>query len=180
MACPRRSSSTGCRLSIPCSRAGGVGGRSRSILPGVNATTRTLQARLELDNRALALTPGMLMRARVGASHAASRLVVPSDAVIATGKRSVVIVRTADDRLRPADVTVGRDAGDETEVLAGLEEGETVVASGQFLIDSEASLKSVLPRLEADASGALAARATRPPARSSPPAAQAGGAAPGY
>ncbi|CAJ3244384.1 RND family efflux transporter MFP subunit [Burkholderia pseudomallei] len=157
-----------------------VSGAIREILPGVNATTRTLQARLELDNRALALTPGMLMRARVGASHAASRLVVPSDAVIATGKRSVVIVRTADDRLRPADVTVGRDAGDETEVLAGLEEGETVVASGQFLIDSEASLKSVLPRLEADASGALVARATRPPARSSPPAAQAGGAAPVY
>ncbi|AJX33451.1 efflux RND transporter periplasmic adaptor subunit [Burkholderia oklahomensis] len=133
-----------------------VKGTIREILPGVSATTRTQQARLEIDNHALALTPGMLMRVRVGARKAAPRLVVPSEAVIATGKRSVVIVRSADGRLRPADVTAGRDVGDETEVLGGLSEGETVVASGQFLIDSEASLKSVLPRLEADASGTRA------------------------
>nr|WP_223996818.1 efflux RND transporter periplasmic adaptor subunit [Burkholderia gladioli] len=128
-----------------------IQGRLREILPGIDTGSRTLQARVELDNRSLALTPGMLMRVRVdgGATH--SRLVVPSEAVIVTGKRSVVIVRDADGKLRPATVSVGRDLGDFTEVLDGLGEGEMVVASGQFLIDSEASLKSVLPRLEHDA-----------------------------
>ncbi|WP_186061652.1 efflux RND transporter periplasmic adaptor subunit [Burkholderia gladioli] len=128
-----------------------IQGRLREILPGIDTGSRTLQARVELDNRSLALTPGMLMRVRVDSGATRSRLVVPSEAVIVTGKRSVVIVRDADGKLRPATVSVGRDLGDFTEVLDGLGEGETVVASGQFLIDSEASLKSVLPRLEHDA-----------------------------
>ncbi|WP_198391833.1 copper-binding protein, partial [Burkholderia ubonensis] len=112
--------------------------------------------RLEIDNAALRLTPGMLMRVRVAGQKAVSRLLVPSEAVITTGKRSVVIVKNADGRLQPATVTVGNDIGNETEVLSGLNDGDTVVASGQFLIDSEASLKSVLPRL-AGGTGADAA-----------------------
>ncbi|KWI28124.1 RND transporter MFP subunit [Burkholderia ubonensis] len=131
-------------------------GRIREILPGISTTSRTLQARLEIDNAALRLTPGMLMRVRVAGQKAVSRLLVPSEAVITTGKRSVVIVKNADGRLQPATVTVGNDIGNETEVLSGLNDGDTVVASGQFLIDSEASLKSVLPRL-AGGTGADAA-----------------------
>ncbi|BBQ03429.1 hypothetical protein BSFA1_85570 (plasmid) [Burkholderia sp. SFA1] len=132
-------------------------GQIREILPGISTTSRTLQARLELDNSALKLTPGMLMRVRVAGRKAVSRLLVPAEAVITTGKRSVVIVKSGDGRLQPVSVTVGNDVGNETEVLSGLKDGETVVASGQFLIDSEASLKSVLPRLESGAaSGATA------------------------
>jgi Cu(I)/Ag(I) efflux system membrane fusion protein len=123
-------------------------GQIREILPGISTSSRTLQARLEIDNAALKLTPGMLMRVRVGGQKAVSRLLVPSEAVITTGKRSVVIARNSDGRLQPVTVTVGNDVGSETEVLSGLSDGDQVVASGQFLIDSEASLKSVLPRLE--------------------------------
>jgi membrane fusion protein, copper/silver efflux system len=126
-------------------------GQIREILPGISASSRTLQARLEIDNTALKLTPGMLMRVRVGGQKTVSRLLVPSEAVITTGKRSVVIARNKDGRLQPVMVTVGNDVGNETEVLSGLSDGEQVVASGQFLIDSEASLKSVLPRLEGSA-----------------------------
>ncbi len=133
-------------------------GHIREILPGISTSSRTLQARLEIDNSALRLTPGMLMRVHVGGQKAASRLLVPSEAVITTGKRSVVIVKNSDGRLQPASVTIGNDVGNETEVLNGLNEGDTVVASGQFLIDSEASLKSVLPRLQSGA----AASATNP------------------
>ncbi|KVC64497.1 RND transporter MFP subunit [Burkholderia ubonensis] len=135
-------------------------GRIREILPGISTTSRTLQARLEIDNAALRLTPGMLMRVRVAGQKAVSRLLVPSEAVITTGKRSVVIVKNGDGRLQPATVTVGNDIGNETEVLSGLNDGDTVVASGQFLIDSEASLKSVLPRLE----GGTGANAAAPAA----------------
>ncbi|MBN3764329.1 efflux RND transporter periplasmic adaptor subunit [Burkholderia sp. Ac-20365] len=123
-------------------------GQIREILPGISSTSRTLQARLEIDNAALKLTPGMLMRVRVAGQKAVSRLLVPSEAVIATGKRSVVIVKNGDGRLQPVSVTVGNDVGNETEILSGLNDGDSVVASGQFLIDSEASLKSVLPRLD--------------------------------
>ncbi|MFM0500643.1 efflux RND transporter periplasmic adaptor subunit [Paraburkholderia caffeinilytica] len=135
-------------------------GQIREILPGISTGSRTLQARLEIDNAAFKLTPGMLMRVRVGAQKPVSRLLVPSEAVITTGKRSVVIVRNGDGRLQPVNVTVGKDAGDETEVLSGLADGDQVVASGQFLIDSEASLKSVLPRLTGSANAGPSAPAS--------------------
>ncbi|MDR5744592.1 efflux RND transporter periplasmic adaptor subunit [Caballeronia sp. LZ029] len=139
-------------------------GQIREILPGISTTSRTLQARLELDNSALKLTPGMLMRVRVAGQKAVPRLLVPSEAVITTGKRSVVIVKNGDGRLQPVHVTLGHDVGNETEVLSGLNDGETVVASGQFLIDSDASIKSVLPRLEGRAAPATSSAPVPVPA----------------
>lgn len=122
-------------------------GHIREILPGISSTSRTLQARLEIDNDDFGMTPGMLMRAHISAATATPRLVVPSEAVITTGKRSVVIVKDTDGRLQPVEVKIGEDLGNNTEILSGLSEGQQVVASGQFLIDSEANLKSVLPKL---------------------------------
>ncbi len=121
-------------------------GKVREILPGVSTTTRTVQARLELDNKDGSLTPGMLMRVRIGAEKPVSRLLVPTEAVITTGKSSIVLVADANNSMQPVTVSTGRDVGDDTEILSGLSEGQKVVASGQFLIDSEASLKSVLPK----------------------------------
>ncbi|WP_419687987.1 efflux RND transporter periplasmic adaptor subunit [Burkholderia theae] len=143
-------------------------GRIREVLPGISTSSRTLQARVEIDNAALKLTPGMLMRVRVAARQTVSRLLVPSEAVIATGKRSIVIVKNGDGRLQPVSVTVGNDVGGDTEVLDGLNEGDTVVASGQFLIDSEASLKSVLPRLERAAGASAAASSASSVAAAAP------------
>jgi Cu(I)/Ag(I) efflux system membrane fusion protein len=145
-------------------------GRIREILPGISTDSRTLQARLEIDNAGLKLTPGMLMRARVSGANPVSRLLVPSEAVITTGKRSIVIVRNGDGRLQPVQVTVGNDSGDNTEVKSGLTEGQQVVASGQFLIDSEASLTSVLPKLAGSAASGVSASA--PSSASAPVAAQ--------
>ncbi|WP_176058479.1 efflux RND transporter periplasmic adaptor subunit [Paraburkholderia sp. BCC1876] len=126
-------------------------GHIREILPGIRPDSRTLQARLDIDNANLRLTPGMLLRAHVSGAKPVSRLLVPSEAIITTGKRSIVIVRNDDGRLRPVEITVGNDSGDSTEVTRGLTEGQQVVASGQFLIDSEASLTSVLPKLDGNA-----------------------------
>lgn len=134
-------------------------GHIREILPGISPDSRTLQARLEIDNAGQRLTPGMLMRARVSGAKPVSRLLVPSEAVITTGKRSIVIVRNGDGRLQPVQITVGNDSGDSTEVTGGLTEGQQVVASGQFLIDSEASLTSVLPKLEGNATAGASASA---------------------
>lgn len=121
-------------------------GKVREILPGVNTSTRTVQARLELDNRDGSLTPGMLMRVRLGAEKPVSRLLVPTEAVITSGKRSVVLVAGENNRMQPVVVTTGRDIGADTEILSGLTDGQKVVASGQFLIDSEANLKAILPK----------------------------------
>lgn len=120
------------------------------LLPEISGSTRTLKARFEVDNRNGGLTPGMLLRLQV-TGPASTRLVVPAEAVIRTGRRAVVIVRKADGAFEPRDVSLGADLGDDTEVLAGLNEGEQVVASGQFLIDSEARLRSVLGNMAASA-----------------------------
>lgn len=121
-------------------------GTVRDILPGVSAVTRTAQARVVLDNRDGSLIPGMLMRVRLSAEKPESLLLVPSEAIIASGKRSIVFLADDSQGMHPVVVIPGREVGDETEILDGLREGQRVVASGQFLIDSEANLKSILPR----------------------------------
>lgn len=123
-------------------------GELKEILPQVSANTRTLQARFEVDNRSGKLTPGMLLRLQV-AGATASRLVVPSEAVIRTGTRAVAIVRKNGNAFEPREVKLGADMGDQLELLEGLREGDEVVTSGQFLIDSEARLKSVLDAMGA-------------------------------
>ena len=131
-------------------------GELKEILPEVSANTRTLKARFEVDNRDGKLTPGMLLRLQV-AGPKSSRLVVPSEAVIRTGKRAVVIVRQQSGAFEPREVSLGVDLGDDIEVVQGLNEGDQVVASGQFLIDSEARLRSVLGSMSAASPAAMSA-----------------------
>lgn len=128
-------------------------GELKEILPEVSSATRTLKARFEVDNRAGRLTPGMLLRLAV-AGPQSERLVVSSEAVIRTGKRAVVILRNAQGGFEPRDVSLGMDFGDDVEVVTGLSAGDQVVASGQFLIDSEARLRSVLGNMAAPAPAA--------------------------
>ena len=145
-------------------------GQLKEIIPEVNASTRTLKTRFEVDNVQGKLTPGMLLRLQVvGASRA--RLVVASEAVIRTGQRAVVIVRKDSGAFDPRDVSLGADLGEDIEVLQGLSEGEQVVASGQFLIDSEARLRSVLGGMASTA--ALATSAATASTAASAPAAPA-------
>ncbi len=132
------------------------GGALVEIIPEVNASTRTLKARFEVDNAQGKLTPGMLLRLQV-AGAPASRLVVASEAVIRTGQRAVVIVRASSGAFASREVSLGADHGDDVEVLEGLSEGDQVVASGQFLVDSEARLRSVLGSLSAPAAAPGAA-----------------------
>jgi Cu(I)/Ag(I) efflux system membrane fusion protein len=120
-------------------------GRVSAILPTAQAESRTLSVRVDLPNSGGRLRPGMFASVHLnGASTSA--LFVPSEALIRTGKRTIVMVAAGNGRFMPAEVQVGRENGDRTEILAGLNEGDKVVASGQFLIDSEASLAGINAR----------------------------------
>lgn len=125
------------------------------ILPEVSANTRTLKARFEVDNRSGRLTPGMLLKMSV-AGRASERLVLPAEAVIRTGTRAVAIVRKGEGTFEPREIQLGSDFGDQLEVVEGLKEGDQVVASGQFLVDSEARLRSVLGAMATAQPGAAA------------------------
>ena len=120
-------------------------GRVTAILPQADADSRTLTARVEIANRGGRLRPGMFASVSFD-DQPQTALLVPSEAVIRTGERTLVMLALPQGRFRPAEVRVGRSAGGQTEILAGLAQGEKVVASGQFLIDSEANLAGVEAR----------------------------------
>lgn len=119
-------------------------GRVSAILPAAQADSRTLTVRIELANRGGRLRPGMTAAVTFGGGGQA--LLVPSEAVIRTGMRTLVMLALGDGRYRPAEVRTGQEGGGKTEILAGLVEGEKLVASGQFLLDSEASLTGIAAR----------------------------------
>ena len=133
-------------------------GRVTAILPAAQAESRTLQVRIELPNRGGRLRPGMFATVHLG-GEARPALFVPSEAVIRTGKRNLVMLAGDGGRFQPVEVQLGREDGDRTEILAGIAEGEKVVASGQFLIDSEASLTGIQPRALARSAAAAPAKA---------------------
>ena len=123
-------------------------GRVSAILPEVNLATRTIKARIELANPGNQLKPGMFATVSFAQRRPAKVLLVPTEAVIQTGKRSVVIVEQEPGKFAPVDVEVGIEVGGKSEIRKGLEPGQKVVVSGQFLIDSEASLKGSTMRME--------------------------------
>jgi Cu(I)/Ag(I) efflux system membrane fusion protein len=127
-------------------------GKVSAILPEVNAATRTLKARIELANPGGRLVPGMFVNVNLAPAARNDVLLVPSEAVIQTGRRNVVIVAQGDGKFAPVDVDVGLDTNGDTEIRKGLQVGQNVVVSGQFLIDSEASLKASTARMSDAAS----------------------------
>ena len=122
-------------------------GKVQAILPDVSPATRTLKARLELANPSGRLVPGMFVQMQFMDMRAEKSLLVPTEAVIQTGKRTVVMVAEDNGRFRPVDVEAGIESAGQTEIKRGLKAGQRVVVSSQFLIDSEASLKGVEARL---------------------------------
>ncbi|MCF3628573.1 efflux RND transporter periplasmic adaptor subunit [Thalassospiraceae bacterium LMO-SO8] len=124
-------------------------GMVQALLPEVNPTTRTRKARLELANPEELLVPGMFVRMRLLDEQSRKVLLVPSEALIRTGRRTLVMAVEDNNRFRPTEVEVGREQNGRSEILRGLSKGQKVVLSGQFLIDSEASLKGVEARMSA-------------------------------
>lgn len=122
-------------------------GTVETLLPDVDALTRTQRARIVLDNPDGALSPGMFATVQLNPAQGEAVSVVPDDALIATGNHSRVVVAEDGGHFRAVAVRAGRSAGGYTEILDGLTGGEKVVVSGQFLIDSEASLSGALERL---------------------------------
>jgi len=122
-------------------------GKVGAVLPEVSAATRTLKARIELANPGGQLLPGMFATIAFSPGKAPEVIQVPSEAVIQTGTRSVVVLAEDGGKFRPVDVEVGAESNGMTEIRKGLSAGQKVVLSGQFLLDSEASLKGTASRM---------------------------------
>lgn len=144
------------------------------IQPSVALESRTGRVRIALPNPGTRIRPGMYARLELQGAGGAPALAIPRGAMHVTGERSVVFVRGADGSLAHREVTPGRVAGDWVEVLAGLSEGEVVVASANFLVDAEASMGGAMPGTD----GAAADPRTEAPPAAPPADPHAGHGAP--
>ena len=140
-----------------------VKGRVAAILPEGNRESRTLRVRIELPNPGQRLKAGLFAQVSLRGPQREA-LVLPAEAVIRTGKRSLVYLSEQPGRFRPVEVEVGEQVDDRIVIRSGLSAGQHVVASGQFLLDSEASLQGVLARAAAPAASAAPAAPAAPAA----------------
>ena len=133
-------------------RVDGLPGRSFEgtvdfVYPELDPQSRTLRVRLAFANEDGQLRPNQFAEVTLTPEEAPPVLTVPSTAIIPAPGGARVVVRTGEGRFRPVAVETGAEAGGYTEIVAGLEAGEQVVASGQFLIDSESSVQAAFSRL---------------------------------
>ncbi len=118
-------------------------GRISYIYPTVDPQTRTVKVRIELPNPDFELKPQMFANVQLSIDYG-TKLVVPSQAVLDSGTEQIVFVAHDAGMFEPRKVTVGPQVGDQTIVLSGLKQGEDIVVSGNFLIDSESRLKNAM------------------------------------
>ncbi|MEJ6520566.1 efflux RND transporter periplasmic adaptor subunit [Shewanella bicestrii] len=134
-------------VSVPAMNISGIEGTIDYIYPELDPITRSLRVRVVLNNTDVSLRPKTLAKVSLFGGPNKDVLVIPQEALIQTGKENRVIVKQADDSFTAKAVTVGMMSQGKAEIVSGLSEGESVVTSGQFLLDSEASLKGSLMRL---------------------------------
>ena len=128
-------------------------GTVRFIEPEFSEQTRTLRVKIEVGNSDGRLRSGMFSTVRFHPTLASEALAVPTQAVLRTGRRNVVIVDLGEGSFTPREVSIGHEGGGYVEILEGLREGERVVTSSQFLIDSESSLQAAVQKMIAQRSG---------------------------
>lgn len=125
------------------------------VYPELDPMTRTLKIRLRFDNSSQALRPNMFARITVFGSETDPVVHVPREALIRGGVVDRVVIALGDGRFRAQPVDVGIESGDRVEIRSGLNEGELIVTSGQFLIDSESNIESALMRMDDEAAPEL-------------------------
>lgn len=125
-------------------------GRVRYIEPEVSPETRTVTLTLELPNPSGRLRVGMFATVNFSPLETADALTIPSQAVIRSGTRNIAVVAVGDGRFAPREVILGAEADGFVEVVEGLADGDRIVVSAQFLIDSESNLRAAIGSLLAE------------------------------
>jgi len=123
-------------------------GRVTYVYPNVDEKTRTAKVRLEFENPGYFLKPGMFVSAQIVSELEPSALLVPDSAILRSGEKNTVFVALPGGKFDPRAVVLGPEAEhDMVEVISGLQEGERVVASGQFMLDSESQLREAIQKM---------------------------------
>ncbi len=136
------------RMSLPYVTGREFTGTVIYIYPYLEPQTRVIKVRLEFENPDLELKPGMYANVKLESELARQALLIPREAYIDTGERKVAFVDAGNGKFKPRDIQTGVEAEDDmVEVLYGLDEGDVVVTSGQFLLDGESKLKEAVAKM---------------------------------
>ena len=136
-------------------------GRVTYIYPNVDEKTRTARVRMEFHNPGYFLKPGMFATVQVASELDPSALLVPDMAILRSGEKNTVFVALEGGKFEPRTVTLGPQAeNDMYQVISGLKEGERIVTSGQFMLDSESQLREAIQK-DARAKASLATPVNR-------------------
>ena len=138
---------TAAEIRLPSLPGETLAGRVEYVYPELNAETRTLRARVVLEAAGQGLRPNMLANVTLVGEAGAPAVMIPRSALIRGGREDRVVVALGDGRFAPRRVVAGPESGDEVVIREGLADGEQVVVAGQFLLDSEANLRTGLERL---------------------------------
>ena len=122
-------------------------GKVEYVYPNMDQKTRSLKVRLRFDNPEEMLKPNMYANVKIFAGAKQDIIVIPVEGLIRTGREDRVIVALGEGRFEARSVTAGMESGDFLEIVQGVDEGDEIVVSGQFLIDSEASMRASLGRM---------------------------------
>jgi len=138
---------TAAEIRLPSLPGETLAGRVEYVYPELNMETRTLRARIVLDDAGPGLRPNMLANVTLVGEAGEPAVMVPRSALIRSGSEDRVVVALGEGRFAPRRVIVGPESGDRVVIREGLAEGEQVVVTGQFLLDSEANLRAGMERL---------------------------------
>lgn len=139
-------------MTVPAYPGKEYSGRVTFLYPFLDAKARTMRVRMEFSNPETRLKPEMFANVTIDAGIAKDVLTVPEQSVIRSGVRNIVIVALGDGLFSPKEVVLGKPAGGFYQILGGLEEGEAIVTSAQFLIDSESNLNAAIAQMSSSES----------------------------
>ena len=122
-------------------------GRITYIYPYLEKNTRTIKVRLEFSNPDWVLKPDMYANVKIESEITKAGIAIPTEAIIRSGERNIVVVDLGEGRFEPRDIELGSEADEYYQVLSGLQAGERVVTSSQFLIDSESKLREAINKM---------------------------------
>jgi len=145
------SAGTAAELRFPSLPGERVAGHVEYVYPELNMETRTVRARITLDDAPAAIRPNMLASVSLVGAAGAEAVTIPRSALIRTGSENRVVIALGEGRFVPRRVVAGAESGDRVVIRDGVAEGERVVVAGQFLLDSEANLRAGLERLTSEA-----------------------------
>jgi Cu(I)/Ag(I) efflux system membrane fusion protein len=137
-------------ISVPALPGRSWEGKVEYLYPELDKMARTLKVRLAFDNPDGALRPNMFADAVIYGGPRHNVLTIPREALIVTGERTSVVKVVDEGKFQPVDVVIGMKQADKVEILSGLNEGDKIVTSGQFLIDSESALRASFSRLSGE------------------------------